>query len=239
MPTSIPSPILTIRPTPLTQSTFAPFGTVIESPLSSSTFSIPSHPPKSSNVVPANQNTALKYLDVTQMRNLYDSAPSKVPSKAVMNMFSCFPRSLRSPTAQSATRFFDVKILERHRYTTQTFIPLSPPSVGTSTQSHYLVIVAPTIPPTSEPPFNSMGLPDLNNVQSYWAHRGQAVTYGAGTWHAPMAVIGDERIDFVVVQFANGVMEEDCQEVELEVCGPSEGVSVNIGHRGRDEKARI
>jgi len=44
----------------------------------------------------------------------------------------------------------------------------------------------------------------------------QAVTYGAGTWHAPMAVIGDRPIDFVVVQFANGVGIEDCQEISLE-----------------------
>lgn len=43
----------------------------------------------------------------------------------------------------------------------------------------------------------------------------QAVTYGAGTWHAPMVVVGDRPVDFVVVQFANGVGIEDCQEISL------------------------
>ena len=39
------------------------------------------------------------------------------------------------------------------------------------------------------------------------------MTYGIGTWHAPMVVLGEERIDFVVVQWVSGVGEEDCQEV--------------------------
>ena len=49
----------------------------------------------------------------------------------------------------------------------------------------------------------------------FWAHGGQAVTYGVATWHMPMAVVGEERIDFVVVQYANGVPEEDCEELRL------------------------
>jgi hypothetical protein len=34
--------------------------------------------------------------------------------------------------------------------------------------------------------------------------------------HAPMVAIGKKAIDFVVVQFANGVDIEDCQEVDIE-----------------------
>ncbi len=44
-----------------------------------------------------------------------------------------------------------------------------------------------------------------------------------------MAVIGDERIDFLVVQFANGVAEEDCQEAELAMSAEELGVSVLVG----------
>lgn len=47
------------------------------------------------------------------------------------------------------------------------------------------------------------------------AHGRQAVTYGAGTWHAPMVVLGAKRVDFVVVQHVNGVSGDDCQEVEV------------------------
>ncbi|KAL9027821.1 MAG: hypothetical protein Q9196_003718, partial [Gyalolechia fulgens] len=236
MAPSLPSPTLTIQPTLLSQSTFTPFGTVIECPLPSSTSTLPSPPPRSPNVVPANQNTALKYLDVTDMRNLYDSAPSKVPSKAVMNMFSCFPRTLGNSSALPAGDLFDVEVLERHPYTTQTFIPLSASSPEPSIPSQYLVIVASTLPPTADPPFDTSGPPDLRNLKAFWAHGGQAVTYGAGTWHAPMVVIGDARIDFVVVQFANGVVEEDCQEVELNAGAKGKYLRVNVGDKKKPGK---
>lgn len=59
------------------------------------------------------------------------------------------------------------------------------------------------------------GLPDLKNLRAFVATGAQAVTYGPGTWHAPMIVIGDRPIDFVVVQFANDVGDEDCQEILL------------------------
>lgn len=59
------------------------------------------------------------------------------------------------------------------------------------------------------------------------ANGSQAVTYGAGTWHAPMVVVGEKPIGFVVVQFANGVGIEDCQEVDWEN-GPNETLSVAV-----------
>ena len=44
-----------------------------------------------------------------------------------------------------------------------------------------------------------------------------------------MAVIGDRPVDFVVVQFANGVGIEDCQEVELKAAkGAEEGIVVLV-----------
>ncbi|KAL8802039.1 MAG: hypothetical protein Q9223_006760 [Gallowayella weberi] len=198
-----------MEPIPLTQASFAPFGTVIECPLSPSDKTFPIPPPTSDNVVPANQNTALKYIDVTYMKNRYGSAPSDVPAKAVMNMFSCFSQPIR---VRKHDLGVDVKILERHPYTTQTFIPLG---ATRDSKSKYLVVVAPTLPPSSNGPFTVMGPPDVDNMKFFWAHGGQAVTYGAATWHMPMAVVGEERMDFVVVQYANGVAEEDCQEVAL------------------------
>ena len=41
------------------------------------------------------------------------------------------------------------------------------------------------------------------------------VTYGVGTWHAPMVVVGG-RADFVVVQHMSGREDEDCQEVDVQ-----------------------
>ena len=56
----------------------------------------------------------------------------------------------------------------------------------------------------------------MENIKAFVANGRQAVTYGAGTWHAPMVVVGKKRVDFVVVQHVNGVGEDDCQEVKVE-----------------------
>tara|TARA_R110002060_G_scaffold28576_11_gene38706 strand:+ start:4811 stop:5266 length:456 start_codon:yes stop_codon:yes gene_type:complete len=139
---------------------------------------------------------------------------------------------------------FPVSILERHPYTTQTFIPLGL-SPREAQNVRYLVIVAPSLPPSqadAELPvpkgdaLPGRGFPDLGKVKAFIAHGGQAVTYGAGTWHAPMVVLGNKAVDFVVVQFANGVGVEDCQEVEFGKGGEGNGkgkigVLVKTGER--------
>lgn len=284
MPPSMPSPSIRIPMELLTPTAFSQFGTVIENPATSpsSKLPIPNRVPPPAHVA-ANQGSATKYLDVTHMTNLYHLAPSKRPAKAVMNMFVCAPRSLRAhepsesipsswgdldldDEADGADRqLLDVTILERHPFTTQTFIPLGLAANDRHTQ--YLVIVAPTLPASASrrhtarpPPYptpltntdrkksfldrfararpapyatdstppaphsqnvhpsarpKGPGLPDLKNLRAFVASGDQAVTYGAGTWHAPMVVVGDRAVDFVVVQFANEVGREDCQEVVL------------------------
>ncbi|KAF2444019.1 hypothetical protein P171DRAFT_432109 [Karstenula rhodostoma CBS 690.94] len=294
MPTKMPAPSIRIPIELLAQPSFSQFGTVIENPAHSPL-------PRSQlgplpTTVSANQGSALKILDVTHMSNLYSLAPSKKPAKAIMNMFVCAPRDLRPhepsesmPSSWGDLDFdeddygnadrelFDVRILERHPFTTQTFIPMGLGVQERHTQ--YLVIVAPTLPASSSrlhigrpPPYptpkpkkkNSIkdilararpspftnenapppsqfsrlhpsarpkgpGLPDLKNIRAFIATGNQAVTYGAGTWHAPMVVIGARPIDFVVVQFANGVDIEDCQEIELETSKTAEeGIVVMV-----------
>lgn len=263
MPVRVPSVPLRLSTEPLTAEAFAPFGTVISNPLSST--------PTSNSPVPvtANQGTALKYEDVSRMTDFYHLAPSKKHSRPVMNIFVCSPRKLRpdpSSSSSSSAGVFDVGILERHPYTSQTFIPLgvSPNDPSTS----YLVIVAPTLPvaatrdqrrpppfPLPEPglkrslqsifstarpsPFTNEaavpstssssraslvkaammrgpGLPDLSRMRAFVARGDQAVTYAAGTWHAPMVVLGVREVCFVVAQNTNGVGIEDCQEVEFD-----------------------
>lgn len=57
-------------------------------------------------------------------------------------------------------------------------------------------------------------MPDLQNIKAFIAEQpGVGVTYGVGTWHAPMVVLGDARVDFIVTQWMNGREGEDCQEV--------------------------
>jgi len=208
------------------------------------------------------------------MTDYYDEAPSQKPAKAVMNMFICAPRKLRSKdnsfhrTAVShdhalqasnieADYIFDINILERHPFTFQTFIPMSLDHTDKSTC--YLVVVAPTLPvdvhaaglrisgnfldrakasltqrdvsqsfsDTPCPPSGTKGpgSPDPNNIRAFLARGDQAITYAAGTWHAPMVVLGLKSVDFVVVQFANGVAQEDCQEM---IITPEEGATEGL-----------
>jgi ureidoglycolate lyase len=224
---------------PLTQHNFSEFGTVIENPNPTIDPSaiLEQLPPKA---IRANQGTALKYVDVTKLLDLYGSAPSRVPSKAVMNMFVCAPRALRIQGT------FQVEILERHPFTTQTFIPLGL-CPAEQEEARYLVVVAPSLPPSHgderlpvpvrSPPavrLPGRGLPDLTKVHAFLARGSQAVTYGAGTWHAPMAVVGKKSVDFVVVQYANGIEIEDCQEVLIHSSG-QEGIQVAVMSVGKQQ----
>ncbi|SLM38381.1 ureidoglycolate hydrolase [Lasallia pustulata] len=132
-------------------------------------------------------------------------------------MFSCFPR----PSSSLQSGKLQISILERHPFTTQTFSPLGLPH--DSKDTCFLVVVAPSLPGTRSGVRNP---PDLANIKAFVARGDQAVTYGAGTWHAPMVVLGEKRVDFVVTQFVNGVPDDDCQEVLVE------NMSVDLGKLG-------
>lgn len=229
-----------------TPASFAPFGTAISPAFSSNLNTPPSAIPRPLHVPHqpaggyANQNSALKTSPISIFENRYPPLP---PSKPQMSMFSCFPRNLSgigiesepSPGNQqggSPRVRFRVAILERHPYTTQTFSPLglSPGEDNNRANTFFLVIVAPSLPNTTTTTTNSSSRkleikspPDLTRLRAFIAQGNQAVTYGAGTWHAPMVVLGERRVDFLVTQFVNGVADDDCQEVPL-----GEGNSVAV-----------
>jgi len=232
----------------LTRSSFAPFGYVIENPISATSHS---HAPYASSAfpapVPANQGTALKYPDISHLTSTYHLSSRPETAKPVISLFVCSPRRLRPlPRPQSGQTpnsggrtgggILSITILERHPYTTQTFSPLSL-SPSDDARTAYIVVVTPTLRSGPE-----AGLPDLANVRAFLARGGQAVTYGVGTWHAPMVVVGEREVGFVVVQVANGT-GDDCEEVELVGEGGGDGVEVVVGElglgRGGVVKARL
>ncbi|PYI06172.1 ureidoglycolate hydrolase, partial [Aspergillus sclerotiicarbonarius CBS 121057] len=227
---------------PLTPESFSPYGTAITSPLDPSITTTP--PPASilSTLTPtpvlANQSTALKYSPISPLTSTYETCPSNQPASARMSMFSCFPRPLRDISVSGdgdKKGVFDIRILERHPFTTQTFIPMGlPPHQHTPEETFYLVIVAPSLRGTTTTATGETGEevtvidpPDLSRLRAFVARGDTAVTYAAGTWHAPMVVVGRNRVDFVVVQFVNGVEGEDCQEVVF-----GEGVTVQVENGG-------
>ncbi|GKT49112.1 uric acid-xanthine permease [Colletotrichum spaethianum] len=256
--TTLTTPLTLLIPAePLTRSSFAPFGDVIENPhpdvLPSA--SLPASVSASFSAVPANQGSAIKYQNVSTPLDLYSQAPSGA-AKPIVSIFSCAARALEPATPATAPPIstllpytyagpsrggrFRVRILERHPFTTQTFTPLAA-SAGVNSAA-YLVIVAPTLPqpsaqtdslPAPVSGGKGRGLPDLKGLKAFVAYPGQAVTYGAGTWHAPMVALGPQgtAIDFVVTQFASGVGVEDCQEVEFAAAGDGAEIMVQVPER--------
>ncbi|KAL1902868.1 hypothetical protein Sste5346_000779 [Sporothrix stenoceras] len=198
---------------PLTVASFAPFGDVIENPRPdvhplqyAQAFGSSGGASHRLNPVSANQGSAIKYQRVSRLADRYASgkAPSGTPSEPLASMFVCSARTLLEGNR------FPVTILERHPYTTQTFVPLSTQS---AVDTRYLVIVAPTVQDAAR-----NNPPDVRGLRAFIARGDQAVTYGAATWHAPMAALGaaGTSLPFFVFQFANGVGPEDCQEVILD-----------------------
>lgn len=224
MPKLINSSRRRIEISPLTEDGFRSFGSVIQYPSS-----------RSKDALPANQGTALKIPSICLSVNSYHLAPSKREAAATTNLFICYPRELRREA--DTAEIFDVQILERHNYTTQTFVPLGLDS-GKAAAACYLVIVCPSLPcftssvarsesgadkplfgelkPGSMDSLNLREAPDLDGLKAFIAHGNQAITYAAGTWHAPMVVLGKEPVQFVVFQFTNGVAEEDCEEALIQ-----------------------
>ncbi|KAK5729608.1 hypothetical protein LTR17_011795 [Elasticomyces elasticus] len=263
-----------IRAEAIDPTVFAPFGEVIQNPATHG--GVPNL-----QKIDANQGSATKWMNVTSMRNWYGSAQSRKPAEIATNMFVCSPRQLDSRNGKDV---FVVKILERHPYTPQTFVPLG---VERSANTCYLVVVAPTMltPPRksskeglepayplpeprqkrtlrerllgsrpnpftndfapsttptpstlSAPKPKGVGLPDLEKLHAFIVRGDQGITYGAGTWHAPMVVLGEKAIDFVVVQYMNGVALDDCQEVEVET--ERDGLAVDVGNLFEQGMAR-
>ncbi|UNI20594.1 Ureidoglycolate lyase [Purpureocillium takamizusanense] len=232
---------------PLSHEAFAPFGSVIANPradvhpsaFAAHAASLPA------NAFSANQGSAIQYRNVSRVRNLYAQAPSGGPGEPVFSMFVCAARELApapDSTESAPEDLFAVKVLERHPFTTQTFAPVS------SSAETYLVVVAPSLLPSEADEglpvpqaghdLPGRGLPDLSGMVAFVATNAQAVTYGAGTWHAPMVVLGEEgtTLDFVVSQSMSGVPDEDCQLVEfVSEDGSEPRIDVRIP-KGRREK---
>lgn len=153
----------------------------------------------------ANQGTAIKFIEISRNESLYakNNCPSsRVPDFTRWNLFRCTPPNHLITLNNDGSYTYLAKVLEQHPYSTQTFLPLGKSS---GNKWAYMVIVSKT---------NAFGTPDLNTVEAFVAKGNQAVTYGAGTWHAPMIAL-DGTIDFGVLINENGVPEEDCREVYM------------------------
>ena len=85
----------------------------------------------------------------------------------------------------------EVKVLERHEHSSQTFIPLS--------VSRYLVLATLDAPG---------GGPDVSRLRAFVARAGQGVTYAKGTWHHPVTVL-DTPASFAVLMWRDGTTGDE------------------------------
>lgn len=178
---------------PLTPEAFAPYGGVISA----------DHQIKNVLSSAANYGTAVKIHKVAPIVNGFAKCPSQQPATARWNIFRCSaPKHLIKSAGLKHT--YTAKVLERHPYSTQTFVPMG----QSREKDSFLVIVAKSDP--SQP----QSLPDPSSVKAFVCKGNQSVTYGQGIWHAPMVVIDEAtpHIDFAVFIHENDVPEEDCQE---------------------------
>ncbi|CAG8519657.1 10792_t:CDS:2 [Paraglomus brasilianum] len=182
---------------PLTNDQFAAYGQVIEA-FAESNLNSPfamsiTH---GIRVTPANQGTARKYNHIAKAANFRQSAitqDGKLISKAEQNicLYHCQP----------TTEFpFKLKLLERHLYSSQAFIPLDGSSEG------YLVIVC----------LNGQDdKPDLSTLRAFVGSSKQGINYFPGVWHHPMIAL-KQVTDFVCLVHESGVTEEDCEEIAID-----------------------
>lgn len=113
--------VRTIQAQALTSDLFAPYGRVIAGPAEGSEQSMPHRL--------VNQGSALKFPALAGVKSTY--SPS-VSAELAIHVYRC------TPVAELP---WHVEVLERHRFTSQAFIPMTPPS---SSEEHkgYFVVVA-------------------------------------------------------------------------------------------------
>lgn len=136
---------------PLTSEQYAPYGQVIQADT------------KEGSALSANQGTALKFPFVSKVVNKRKNA---IPN---LSVFRCSPHNRNQDDKPLK---FSIKLLERHEFSTQQFIPMG------SEDARYLVIVA-----------KGGDKPDLSTMKAFLATGKQGVSYSEGIWHHPMIAL--------------------------------------------------
>lgn len=170
--TKTPAGVALLKAKPLTPEAYATFGDVVGSPQASGL-----EQAAQSSYKTVNQGTAAKYASQSLVNSTY---PTSAEAQTWLHTYRC------KAVEQLP---FPVKVLERHRFTSQTFLPLGTAS-GDKPTAAYLVIVAANGPDDK---------PDLSTLSCFSANASQGITYRAGTWHHPMVALGSGQTDFAVV----------------------------------------
>lgn len=109
--------------------------------------------------------------------------------------------TLREPSTLPLT----VTAMERHAFSSQSFVPLGP--------ARWLVLVA---------PHAASGGPDMAQSKAFVAGPGQGVTYGRDVWHHGLTVL-DQATRFAVFMWRDGTAgDEEFVDVQPMAVEPPE-----------------
>ncbi|KAL4080245.1 galactose-binding domain-like protein [Scleroderma yunnanense] len=181
---------------PLTPEAFAPFGRVIQA------YGDHTAAPSGTKITPANGGTASKFHKLA----LIDSSfPEGSGATAGLSVYRCNP-------VEVVDGIVELKVLERHPYTNQAFIPMGAggcldDEALCDPGNRYLVVVA---------HYGSDDKPDLSTLRAFIASAAQGIMYNTAVWHQPMTVL-DKIMDFTCVetQIGNGD-KADCEILDLD-----------------------
>ncbi|KAG0275918.1 Allantoicase [Linnemannia exigua] len=208
--------LLNIQAEPITKEAFAPWGQVIE---------VPTYDP---NSIKVNQGTAQKFSQIGQFSNLRSYAlndeaiaangnksldktcsPDRKPATANIAIFQCY-----KPVD---TKDIGVRLLERHSYSSQMFVPM-----GGDGNGGFVVVVAKD---------RSDGNPDLSTLKAFTVANSQGINYKPNVWHHPMIVTG-RPVTFLTITHESGVGKDDCEEYwfkkEAAAVGNQDGVAAVV-----------
>ncbi|KAF8757022.1 Allantoicase [Rhizoctonia solani] len=211
IPPPAPTPVAaepstpTIPALPITPEAFKAYGSVIQA------WSDTDAVPRGIRVTSANQGTAHKFHNLALVEQTY---PPGAHARTGMSVYRATP-PIREGEKAEPGKYWSVKLLERHSYTSQAFIPMGTaggvrmtgfeeplPKAGRA----YLVIVA----------LNGVDdKPDLSTLRAFVASTAQGISYNMGVWHHPMISL-ETAIDFCCVETQIGTPDNhlDCEIVE-------------------------
>lgn len=172
-----------VTSTPLTSQSFSVYGQVIAGPGSSDT---------AAKHLIVNQGTARKYAHQAEVKQTF---PADAKARTNVHLYRCDSLSTDDGLP------IRLMMLERHRFSSQSFVPLESPGHA----GRYLVVVALN---------GADDTPDLSTLASFVATGQQAICYHPGTWHLPMTPIGPGGpLDYAcIVAESDSQPELNCDE---------------------------
>lgn len=153
---------LTVPALPLTPEAFRPYGQVIQA------HSFPSSAPKGTDVSIANQGTAAKFHRLAHVKQTY---PDGMLKRGGLHLSTIRAFGPQHETEKGVT--IDVTVLERHKHTSQAFIPMGKGARQGVEGGAYIVIGC----------LNGQDdKPDLGTLRAFLATSSQGVSYDEGIW---------------------------------------------------------